>query len=387
MRLPGRSDTVQLKTGATAMVAILSRGFAQSNEEDQVVVSQTAANTMLTHTAVHTEHVRLPYHDVPPGGHVRFISPANGKLVGEHLVHLSAECPFAGHGAAITSLGHYVVGVVHEREDGTEVDASISLRGVVGAPDNGFEGARVDELRWCVLVADGVMEQGTHDTPGWRSAVEGAARVLWVELSLVSTPAGARHTVRVDASDSHRAADGTTVRRRLQYPPVAAVVARHVPSRARGVENLDPETGLPAVGAIIRPHEYLCGIVLSQGNRFANLSRVLQAPDKAEAWVVVDVRRSGLDEVTITLEADARPFRTGDKLALRHGQKGVGVVVPSEKLAFFPELGGVVPDISIHPCALPDGAPSPCCSSGMSECSAHELPRQDGGHRGAVRTH
>lgn len=194
------------------------------------------------------------------------------------------------------------------------------------------------------------MSRGTHETPGWLQIVKAAQHLLWVELTLVTTPPTKHHVVMAAASDIR---EGKADKIRIQNPKLEATVDRHIRiKRGDTCHHLDIETGFPPIGTMINNHEYLCGMVLTQGALFTDMSRKLKAPDKSQSWVVTDVRTHGLGTVCITLEANSRPFRTGDKLALRHGQKGIGIVTPAEELPFFPELGGLIPDIVLHPCAV-----------------------------------
>lgn len=338
--------TVTLKTGVTAMVAIMPLGLRHSNEEDQIVISETAANTMLTHTNTFTKWVKLPYDKVPLGGHVQFISPRNPRLVEGRLIYIKDALPFLDHQSVASVPSAYIIGLVQTNKHGEQKDASITLQEALGPVS--VSSAQVIRVRWCVMANDS-MSQGTHETFGWKEIIHTAKRLLWIELTLITIPSTKEHIIRV-SSDIRQ--DGTDILT-IQTPTLEATANRQIRLKAGNTcRHLDTETGLPAVGSIIGTNDYLCGMVLTQGFSFTDMSILLKTPDKAQSWVVTDVKVHGFSTVCITLEANARPFRSGDKLAFRHGQKGIGVVTPVEKLPFFPELGGAVPDIVLHPCAV-----------------------------------
>ena len=339
-RYAHESGLAQFRTGATAMVAVLTMTGQHANEEDALVVSSTAATNLLTYAAPPLSvHCRLPLAAACAAGtHTRFQSPRDPRLVAHLLSALAPATGLPQVGVTLTSPTQYVVGRQKMQADpaGGQVWVDCSLR-------------------WCDLVDTSECHQSCVLAARLSCTVAGVVHefldpsTTTEELELHMT----LQTVCGQRQEHHiRIARGVV----LAFPDITQVLTKHlvvVPNR--GVHALDQASGLPPIGAVVHNGDYLCGIVRQEGSRLqtcVDVSVMFKAPDRSRDWVVTRIEGPTAEMVTIVLETGARQFREGDKLAFRHGQKGVGIVVPVAEMPYFPSEDGLVPDILINPAAV-----------------------------------
>lgn len=155
-------------------------------------------------------------------------------------------------------------------------------------------------------------------------------------------------------------------------------ITRDIPNVSEGkLRNLD-ENGIIRIGAEVKPDEILVGKVTPKSDvetspEYRLLNSIfgekakdvkessLKAPHGA-AGIVIDVQRlrrddgeelqPGVEEVIKVYVANKRKIKVGDKMAGRHGNKGVvSVVLPVEDMPYMED--GTPVDICLNPLGVP----------------------------------
>ncbi len=156
-------------------------------------------------------------------------------------------------------------------------------------------------------------------------------------------------------------------------------ITREIPNvGAEALRNLD-ENGIVRIGAYVKPGDILVGKVTPKGESAESPEyRLLQSifgekakdvrdtslrvPPGGGSGVVIDVKvfsRDNGDELPVGVEqlvkvyvAQKRKIKPGDKMAGRHGNKGViSIVLPEEDMPFLPD--GTPVDIVLNPLGVP----------------------------------
>jgi DNA-directed RNA polymerase subunit beta' len=127
-------------------------------------------------------------------------------------------------------------------------------------------------------------------------------------------------------------------------------------SKSKPVHMTDE--GLPLVGSNLKPGDIVIGVRkvknhYSRGDHIKFLSS-FDKPVKLEGTVEGQVVSAYIEHNTaFVLLATRKPIEEGDKLAGRHGNKGViAKIIPREHMPYDP-VTGIVPDIMLNPLGVP----------------------------------
>ena len=139
-------------------------------------------------------------------------------------------------------------------------------------------------------------------------------------------------------------------------------ITREIPNVGEdALKNLD-ETGVIRIGAHVKPGDILVGKISPKGEKSREVRDVSLRVPHGEEGTIIDVKRytkqnsdelkSGVNEVIRIYIGQKRKITVGDKMAGRHGNKGViSRILPAEDMPYLPD--GTPIDIVLNPQGVP----------------------------------
>ena len=121
-------------------------------------------------------------------------------------------------------------------------------------------------------------------------------------------------------------------------------ITREIPNVGEdALKNLD-ETGVIRIGAHVKPGDILVGKISPKGETIIDVKRYTKQNS--------DELKSGVNEVIRIYIGQKRKITVGDKMAGRHGNKGViSRILPAEDMPYLPD--GTPVDIVLNPQGVP----------------------------------